>query len=80
VASTASASIFHLDEASTRRLPENFDTSFFEDAAIMTDAVLWLAKQDLACTGQILTLGELRARGVASSHTRGPELKPSRGC
>jgi len=51
-------------------LPENFDTSFFEDAAIMTDAVLWLAKQDLACTGQILTLGELRARGVVRPPTR----------
>jgi NAD(P)-dependent dehydrogenase (short-subunit alcohol dehydrogenase family) len=51
-------------------LPENFDTSFFEDAVIMTDAVLWLAGQDLACTGQILTLGALRERGIVRPVTR----------
>jgi 3-oxoacyl-[acyl-carrier protein] reductase len=51
-------------------LPENFDTSFFEDAAIMTDAVLWLAAQDLAYTGRILTLGELRERGIVRPPTQ----------
>jgi NAD(P)-dependent dehydrogenase (short-subunit alcohol dehydrogenase family) len=51
-------------------LPEDFDTSFFEDAVIMTDAVLWLAAQDLMYTGHVLTLGELRARGIVRPQTR----------
>jgi NAD(P)-dependent dehydrogenase (short-subunit alcohol dehydrogenase family) len=51
-------------------LPGNFDTSLFEDAAIMTDAVLWLARQELAYTGHVLTLGELRERGVVRAPTR----------
>jgi citronellol/citronellal dehydrogenase len=51
-------------------LPADFDRSWFEDAIIMTDAVLWLAKQDLAYTGKILTLGELRTRGVVRPTTR----------
>jgi hypothetical protein len=41
-------------------LPDDFDTSYFEDAAIMSDAVLWLLKQPIDYTGHILTLGELR--------------------
>ena len=36
----------------------------------MTDAVLWLARQDLAFTGHVLTLGELRTRGVVRPVTR----------
>src|SRR5262245_60652009 len=40
-------------------LPPDFDRSWFEDAVIMTDAVLWLAAQPLECTGRILTLGGL---------------------
>ncbi|HWP65922.1 MAG TPA: SDR family oxidoreductase [Candidatus Limnocylindria bacterium] len=51
-------------------LPDDFDTSFFEDAVIMTDAVRWLAAQELACTGQVVTLGELRTRGVVRPPTR----------
>src|SRR2546426_118586 len=51
-------------------LPADFDTSWFEDAVIMSDAVLWLSQQDLAFTGQILTLGELRARGIVRPPTR----------
>jgi 3-oxoacyl-[acyl-carrier protein] reductase len=51
-------------------LPPDFDRSWFEDAAIMTDAVLWLARQALDYTGRILTLGELRARGVVRPATR----------
>jgi NAD(P)-dependent dehydrogenase (short-subunit alcohol dehydrogenase family) len=50
-------------------LPEDFDRSFFEDAAIMSDAVLWLVRQDLGYTGQVLTLGELRLRGVVRPPT-----------
>ena len=51
-------------------LPDGFDTSFFEDAVVMTDAVLWLAKQDLTYGGHVLTLGELRERGVLRPVTR----------
>lgn len=51
-------------------LPEGFDTSLFEDAVIMTDAVLWLAAQGLDCSGNVLTLGELRARGVVRAPTQ----------
>ncbi len=51
-------------------LPADFDRSWFEDAIIMTDAVLWLAKQDLDYTGKILTLGELRSLGVVRGPTK----------
>jgi NAD(P)-dependent dehydrogenase (short-subunit alcohol dehydrogenase family) len=51
-------------------LPEDFDTSSFEDPVIMTDAVLWLARQPLEHTGRIHTLGELRGRGVVRPPTR----------
>jgi NAD(P)-dependent dehydrogenase (short-subunit alcohol dehydrogenase family) len=51
-------------------LPDGFDTSSFEDAVVMADAVLWLVRQELAYTGQVLTLGELRARGVVRAPTR----------
>ena len=51
-------------------LPADFDTSWFENAVIMSDAVLWLSQQDLAFTGQILTLGELRRQGVVRPPTR----------
>ena len=45
-------------------LPRDFDTSGFEDAAIMSDAVLWLARQELSLTGKVLTLTELRRQGM----------------
>jgi NAD(P)-dependent dehydrogenase (short-subunit alcohol dehydrogenase family) len=51
-------------------LPADFDTSFFEDAVVMIDAVLWLAEQDLDYTGRVLTLGELRAQGIVRAPTR----------
>jgi NAD(P)-dependent dehydrogenase (short-subunit alcohol dehydrogenase family) len=51
-------------------LPADFDTSYFEDAAIMSDAVLWLVRQPLDYTGQVLTLRELRARGIVRAETR----------
>ncbi len=51
-------------------LPSDFDTSFFEDPVIMSDAVLWLVRQDLAYTGQVLTLEELRSRGIVRPPTR----------
>jgi 3-oxoacyl-[acyl-carrier protein] reductase len=54
-------------------LPPDFDRSFFEDAIIMTDAVLWLARQELGYTGKVLTLGELRGRGVVRGPTRASE-------
>lgn len=50
-------------------LPEHFDTSFFEDAVIMSDAVLWLGTQDLGYTGHVLTLGALRERGIVRPPT-----------
>ena len=50
-------------------LPADFDQSYFEDAVIMTDAMLWLLKQDLTYTGKIVTLGELRVRGVVRPPT-----------
>lgn len=51
-------------------LPPDFDRSWFEDAAVMTDAVLWLAAQDLDYTGKVVTLGALRADGVVRPATR----------
>ena len=42
----------------------------FEDPVIMSDAVLWMARQPLAWTGEIVTIGELRARGVVRAETR----------
>jgi NAD(P)-dependent dehydrogenase (short-subunit alcohol dehydrogenase family) len=51
-------------------LPPDFDRSWFEDAVIMSDAVLWLATQPLAYTGEILTLSELRRRGAIRAQTR----------
>jgi NAD(P)-dependent dehydrogenase (short-subunit alcohol dehydrogenase family) len=50
-------------------LPADFDKSYFEDAAIMTDAVLWLLRQDLAYTGKVITLGELRVQGIVRPQT-----------
>jgi NAD(P)-dependent dehydrogenase (short-subunit alcohol dehydrogenase family) len=42
----------------------------FEDAAIVSDAVLWLAGQPLAHTAEIHTLSELRERGIVRPATR----------
>jgi len=51
-------------------LPPEFDRSWFEDAVVMTDAVLWLVRQPIDYTGKILTLGALRAQGVVRPPTR----------
>jgi citronellol/citronellal dehydrogenase len=36
----------------------------FEDPVIMSDAVRWMAQQPVTWTGHVVTIGELRARGV----------------
>jgi len=36
----------------------------FEDAVIMSDAVLWFAKQSVDYTGRVMTIAELREMGV----------------
>jgi len=51
-------------------LPADFDQSAFEDAVIMNDAVRWLAAQPIDYTGRILTLTELRTRGIVRPPTR----------
>jgi NAD(P)-dependent dehydrogenase (short-subunit alcohol dehydrogenase family) len=49
-------------------LPPDVDLPF-EDPVIMSDAVLWLARQPLDLTGEVLTIGELRARGAVRPFT-----------
>jgi NAD(P)-dependent dehydrogenase (short-subunit alcohol dehydrogenase family) len=44
-------------------LPEDTDLPF-EDPVIMTDAILWLARQPIDYTGQVLDVTDLRKRGV----------------
>jgi len=51
-------------------LPDDFDTSGFEDPVVMTDAVLWMAAQPLAWTGNVVNLTELRRQGVVRPETR----------
>jgi NAD(P)-dependent dehydrogenase (short-subunit alcohol dehydrogenase family) len=41
----------------------------FEDAVIMSDAVLWLARQPIDFTGRILTIGRLREVGAVRPFT-----------
>jgi citronellol/citronellal dehydrogenase len=50
-------------------LPADFDTSGFEDAVIMSDAVLWLVAQDQAFTGNIIELTALRRQGIVRAET-----------
>jgi citronellol/citronellal dehydrogenase len=50
-------------------LPKGVDYPF-EDAVIMSDAVLWFAKQPIDFTGQILEIRDLRARGAVRPETR----------
>jgi NAD(P)-dependent dehydrogenase (short-subunit alcohol dehydrogenase family) len=42
----------------------------FEDPVIISDAILWLAKQPIAHTGRIHSVTELRAEGVVRPQTR----------
>jgi NAD(P)-dependent dehydrogenase (short-subunit alcohol dehydrogenase family) len=51
-------------------LPKDTDMSAFEDPIVMSDATLWMAKQDLSYTGNIVEIHELRARGVVRPFTR----------
>jgi hypothetical protein len=46
------------------------DFSNFEDPVIMSDAVLWLARQPVSYTGKVLTIGELRSLGAVRPVTR----------
>jgi NAD(P)-dependent dehydrogenase (short-subunit alcohol dehydrogenase family) len=41
----------------------------FEDAVIMSDAVLWFARQPLDVTGEVLDIAALRARGAVRPFT-----------
>jgi NAD(P)-dependent dehydrogenase (short-subunit alcohol dehydrogenase family) len=41
----------------------------FEDPVIVSDAVLWMARQPASWTGHIATIGELRARGAVREET-----------
>jgi len=52
--------------AATLADPESFG---MEDAVIMSDAVLWLARQPLDYSGHLLAISELRARGVVRKET-----------
>lgn len=49
-------------------LPPDADFPF-EDPVIMSDAVLWLARQPVSFTGEVLTIGELRERGAVRPFT-----------
>ena len=52
--------------AATLSDPESFG---MEDAVIMSDAVLWLARQPLDYSGHVLSISELRARGIVRAPT-----------
>ena len=56
-------------EGFAETLPADVDIPF-EDAVIMSDALLWLAEQPLETTGQVLSITELRRRGVVRPVTR----------
>lgn len=53
-------------------LPEGAAVGF-EDPVIMSDAVLWLARQPLGTTGEVLSIAELRERGAVRPPTRAGE-------
>jgi NAD(P)-dependent dehydrogenase (short-subunit alcohol dehydrogenase family) len=50
-------------------LPKDYDMSAFEDPVVMSDATLWMARQDLSYTGNIVEIGQLRAQGVVRPFT-----------
>jgi NAD(P)-dependent dehydrogenase (short-subunit alcohol dehydrogenase family) len=50
-------------------LPPDADFAF-EDAVIMSDALLWFAEQPFDTTGEVLSITELRSRGVVRPETR----------
>jgi citronellol/citronellal dehydrogenase len=45
------------------------DYSNYEDAVVISDAVLWLLEQPLDHTGRIHSIGELREKGIVRPHT-----------
>jgi NAD(P)-dependent dehydrogenase (short-subunit alcohol dehydrogenase family) len=51
-------------------LPDDFDTSGFEDPVIVSDAVRWLARRPLAETGRVMGIGELRSLGAVRPTSR----------
>ena len=56
-------------EGFAETLPPGVDIPF-EDAVIMSDALLWLTEQPLDYTGEVLSITELRQRGVVRPETR----------
>ena len=67
--STASASSCRSGpRASPTRCRPDVDIPF-EDAVIMSDALLWFARQPLDVTGEVLTIVELRERGAVRGFT-----------
>ena len=40
------------------------DYSDYEDPVVISDAVLWMARQPLSDTGRIYSVSELRKRGI----------------
>ena len=45
------------------------DFSDFEHPVVVTDCVLWMAKQPVSFTGRVLTITELREKGIVRPHT-----------
>jgi NAD(P)-dependent dehydrogenase (short-subunit alcohol dehydrogenase family) len=56
-------------EGYTSTLPDA-DFSDFEDPVVMSDAVLWLAKQPVTYTGKVLTIADMRQLGAVRGVTR----------
>ena len=52
----------------------NVDISNFEDLVIMSDGCLWLA-QPFDYTGQVVTIADLRERGVVRPRTRSADRR-----
>ena len=50
--------------------------SRFEDPVIMSDALLWFARQPLELTGQVLGLAEMRERGTVRPFTPAARHEP----
>ena len=47
----------------------DMSTMEFEHPVIMSDAALWIARQPIDYTGHVLTIGELRDKGVVRGVT-----------
>lgn len=61
--------ILVFSEGGVAALP-GIDASDREDPVVVSDAVLWLAEQPIDYTGKVLTLTELREKGVVRPTTR----------